>query len=180
MVFHARRSRIPAILAMLMLVAFPALAAAHAFPESSSPAPGANLQTAPTEVTITFDDEIDPASSHFKVKDEGGANVGSGKADLTVADRNVLRGDVTITEPGLYSVLWTALSIDGDTTTGSFTFGFQATGPVPSDAPQQENPDTAMPPAPAAPLPFTVLGGTALLLAAVLLATRRTSSRVAS
>ena len=113
------------------------------------------------------------------MKDEAGANVGSGKADLTVADRNVLRGDVTITEPGLYSVLWTALSIDGDTTTGSFTFGFQATGPVPSDAPQQENPDTAMPAAPTAPLPVTVLGVTALLLAAVLLATRRTSSHVA-
>ena len=129
-----------------MVVAMVATAAmAHAFPESSDPAPGENLQTAPSEVAITFDDEVDPDGSSFEVKSEGGQVVGRGEVDLTVADRNVLRGDVDISAPGLYTVNWTALSIDGDSTHGSFTFGFQSSGPVPSDAPQEENPDTALP-----------------------------------
>ena len=163
---HHRRTRLAAFLATLALLALPGLAVAHAFPESTSPSPGENLQTAPTEVSITFDDEIDPAGSHFEVAGEDGAQVGTGEVDLTVADRNILRGDVTISQPGLYEVSWTALSIDGDTTTGSFTFGYQATGTVPSDAPQEESPDTAMS-APASWAPWTLLGYVLILLAFV-------------
>jgi len=128
----------------LVLAMVASAAVAHAFPESSDPAPGENLQNAPSEVSITFDDEVDPDGSSFQVKSEDGQVVGEGAVDLTVADRNVVRGDVDISEPGLYTVTWTALSIDGDSTHGSFTFGFQASGPVPSDAPQDENPDTAL------------------------------------
>ena len=163
-----RRSPLMAILGAIAMGAIPALASAHAFPESSDPAPGANLQTAPSQVTITFDDEIDPDGSSFKVTDSADAVVGTGESDLTVADRNVLRGDVTISEPGLYTVAWRALSIDGDETTGSFTFGFQATQAVPSDTPQEESPDTAM--LPADPSQPYALVGVSLLGAAVLMA----------
>ena len=150
------------LIAGLLAIAMAALAspvAAHAFPESSNPAPGENLDSAPTEVSITFDDEVDPDGSSFQVKDADGNVVGEGAVDLTVADRNVLRGDVDITEPGLFEVTWAALSIDGDTTHGSFTFGFQASGAVPSDAPQEEAPDTAVPaPAVTAPAVLWLVG----------------------
>ena len=163
------RSPLMAILGAIALVAIPAIASAHAFPESSDPAPGANLQTAPSQVTITFDDEIDPDGSSFKVTDSADAVVGTGESDLTVADRNVLRGDVTISEPGLYTVAWRALSIDGDETTGSFTFGFQATQAVPSDTPQEESPDTAMHPADTSP-PYALAGVLLVVIAVLLLA----------
>jgi len=158
-------------LSALVLAMIASVAVAHAFPESSDPAPGDNLQTAPTEVMITFDDEVDPDGSSFQVKSEGGQVVGQGEVDLTVADRNVLRGDVDISDPGLYTVTWTALSIDGDATHGSFTFGFQASGPVPSDAPQEENPDTALPVGHSTPTPLLI--GVLLIGLAGLLAVER-------
>ncbi|HEY8180425.1 MAG TPA: copper resistance CopC family protein [Candidatus Limnocylindria bacterium] len=168
--------RAMAIAAMAM-AAMAAPAAAHAFPASSNPAPGENLDTAPAEVSITFDEEVDPDGSSFRVKDEGGTVVGEGTVDLTVADRNVLRGGVDVTDPGLYEVTWTALSIDGDTTHGSFTFGYRASGAVPSDAPQEEAPNTALP-APTAPSPPVLwLAGVLLLAMSAFVGLRRLRRR---
>jgi methionine-rich copper-binding protein CopC len=161
-----KRTRLAAMLAALTLLALPALAAAHAFPESSDPAPGENLQRPPHVVTITFDEELDPDGSHFSVLHTGRGVVGRGTVDLTVADRNVLRGDVEVHGSGLFVVRWTALSIDGDTTRGSFTFGVQSSATVPSDAPQEESPDTALSP-PVSPAPLSMMGVALILLALV-------------
>lgn len=169
MAMHAREPRLLSrhsvtvgLLLALALAAGTTRVVAHAFPESSDPAPGENLQGPPHEVTITFDEELDPDGSRFRVLDAAGSVVGKGNVDLTVADRNVLRGDVEIKDRGLYSVRWTALSIDGDTTHGSFSFGFLVSGAVPSNAPQEEAPDTAMP-ADTAPTPWLPLAGVLLL-----------------
>ena len=80
------------------LAALPAVAVAHAELVSSDPEAGANLDAAPSEVTLTFDDELEPDGSGFTVTDHHDDEVGSGTLDLDVADRNILAGGVSISE----------------------------------------------------------------------------------
>lgn len=155
-----------AVLAAGALAGLPATASAHVRLVSTTPADGENLDTAPSEVTLTFDGELDPAESGFTVLDHHGDEVGTGEVDLAVADRNVLRGAVTIAEPGLYTVEYSVLGLDGHAIEGSITFGYQDDGEVGGgDGQGDENPDTALP-APRPPAP-TLIGLALLALAAV-------------
>jgi copper resistance protein C len=159
--------------ALLML---PATVLGHVEVTSSSPAAGENLDTAPTEVTVTFDDELDPDKSTFTVTDADGNEVGSGEVDLSVADRNVLSGPVTISDPGVYTVSYTVAGLDGHVIEGTFSFGYNAddTIPEPTGGEDHDNPDTALP-RPVAPL-APMLGGILLALGC-LLAVRRLVTR---
>ena len=128
--------------AAALVAATASTAAAHAEIVSSAPPAGANLQAPPTEVTITFDDELDPDASGFIVTDSHGMEVGSGEVDLTVADRNVIKGAVTITDPGIYTVTYAVAGLDGHQIEGTFSFGVLATGPIPGQTGGE--PDTAL------------------------------------
>ncbi|HET6380138.1 MAG TPA: copper resistance CopC family protein [candidate division Zixibacteria bacterium] len=164
----ARRLSMAAILAAA-LAAIPAVAAAHVHLVSTTPEAGANLDEAPTEVTIEFDGELDPDHSSFTVTDADGTEVGSGAVDLTVADRNVLTGAVTITEPGVYTVAWEVTGLDGHAISGTFSFGFDTDEAIPEPTEGEEHeegsPDTAM--ALPGPEPMTLAGLALLALAAV-------------
>lgn len=132
---HLRRLAIPATVALVtVLAAAPALA--HAELVSTLPAADARLEVAPEAVVLTFDDELSPSGSGFVVADDDGQVVGGGELDLTVADRNVISGPVTITEPGTYTVEWTSSALDGHEEEGSFVFSVGAPGSA-------EPPDTA-------------------------------------
>lgn len=164
------------ILATAGLLAIPAAASAHVELVSSSPAAGSNVDTAPTEVTVTFDDELDPDHSSFSVTDGDGNEVGSGEVDLTVADRNVLRGEVSISDPGVYTVSYTVAGVDGHEIEGTFSFGFntQEAIPDPTGGEHDEGPDTALPYDPPSPLPLV---GVLLLGLAAALGMRRLTLR---
>lgn len=149
--------------AAALLAAVPTLALGHAELVSSVPAPGASLTRAPTEVVITFDDELDPDGSELIVTDADGAEVGAGGVDLEVAERNVLRATVSIDANGAYEVSWTAVSRDGHAEVGSYVFE------VRSDA-GATSPNTALP-TPVPPL------GVVLLLTAALVAGIRAGRR---
>lgn len=118
-----------AVLLAAALAVWPSAAIAHSELGTSNPANGANLQTAPSEVVLSFTAELDPTGSSFKVTDAGGAQLGSGQVNLNVAARNVLRGAVSITRPGTYRVAWTSLSLDGDQLQGTLTFGYRLSSP---------------------------------------------------
>lgn len=170
----ARRLFVAMLLAVA-LGALPALAMAHVSLVSSDPEAGMNLDTAPTEVTLTFDGELEPDGSGFTVHDHHGDEVGSGELDLDVADRNVLHGAVTISEPGVYTVEWTVLGTDGHEITGSFSFGYATDEEIPdgeTDGHGHENPDTALT-ATTTTAPATALGLVMLLAAGVLVVRRR-------
>ena len=156
------------ILAAVALLAIPAIASAHVELLSSSPEAGANLDAAPTEVTVTFDDELDPDHSTFTVADADGNEVGAGEVDLTIADRNVMRGDVTISDPGVYTVSYTVAGVDGHEIEGTFSFGFNTEDaiPEPTGDEHDEGPDTALPYRQPSPLPM--VGALLIGLAAVL------------
>jgi methionine-rich copper-binding protein CopC len=162
---------IGAVLGAALLSAISVAAvAAHVELVASSPAVGANLSTAPNEVTITFDDELDPDFSSFTVTDGSSTEVGSGEVDLTVADRNVTTGPVTITAPGVYTVTYNVAGVDGHQLEGSFSFGYQATTTIPGPT-SNEGSDTAM----SEPHPRSVmfLLGALFLLASATIAVRR-------
>jgi methionine-rich copper-binding protein CopC len=104
----------------------PSLVLAHADLVSTSPADGENLDEAPDEVVMVFESEIDPHGSEFTVTDADGNVVGEGAADLEVAERNEMRGDLQIDEPGVFTVAWTSVAADGFVANGTFRFGYQA------------------------------------------------------
>jgi methionine-rich copper-binding protein CopC len=163
-------------LATTALLAIPTIASAHVEFVSSSPESGENLDNAPTEVSVTFDDELDPDHSSFTVTDAGGNEVGAGEVDLTVADRNVLRGEVTIADPGVYTVGFTATGRDGHAIDGTFSFGFNTDQaiPEPTGGEHDDGPDTAMPHRQPSPLPAA---GALLLGLAAVLGVRRLALR---
>ena len=129
-----RRPLTPAWAAAAALLLSPAAALGHAGLLSSSPPDGATLDAPPPEVVLTFDEELVPDDSSFSVTDPGGVEVGAGGVDLTVADRNVMRGPMHASEPGAYLVAWTARAADGDETTGSLSFSVAGSGSVPDSA----------------------------------------------
>jgi methionine-rich copper-binding protein CopC len=167
--------RRPARLLLVMmtataLLAVPTVASAHVELISSSPGSGENLDSAPTEVTVTFDDELDPDLSSFTVTDANGDEVGSGEVDLTVAERNVMTGAVSITAAGVYTVTYTVGGVDGHVLEGAFSFGLNALEQIPEPTGGEEEPDTAMPrPEP----PLIELAGVMLLGLAALIGVRR-------
>jgi methionine-rich copper-binding protein CopC len=166
---HTRGRLLLMAVTMLAPLALPAAASAHVELISSSPEPGDNLESAPTEVTITFDDELDPDLSSFTVTDAEDNEVGSGEVDLTIADRNVMTGRVSIDDPGIYTVAYRAEGIDGHQLDGTFSFGVNARQQIPAPTGGEEGPDTAMP---APELPLVELAGALLLALAFLLALR--------
>ncbi len=176
-----RLRTILAIPAATALLAVPAIALGHAPLASSTPAAGANLDTAPTSVTLTFsgdsNGELDPAGSSFTVTDAAGKSIGSGKVDLTVAARNVMTADVSITAPGVYTVKWTSVSSDGATLNGSFSFGYKTSETIPAASGGEDDhagtPDTSITPPQGQPVTGTSALGVLLLLAGGGLIVRR-------
>lgn len=156
-----------ATLALGLMLGLPLAALAHTELTESSPADGAQLDEPPTEVVLTFEGEIGEDST-FTVTDATGTEVGSGGLDLDVADRNVLRGDVTITDDGIYTIAYSIIGEDGDPIEGELSFTVGET------APDTTPPNTAMMPA-AGPNP--ALLGVGLISAAALLAVRARRSR---
>lgn len=154
----------PLLIAVVATLAVPGTALGHAELVESSPESGAELDSPPAEVTITFDDELDPSSSGFVVTGSDGSEVGRGAVDLQVADRNELRGAVEIEEAGEYTVAWTAVAGDGHLEEGSFGFAYRSEDGPPS-------PDTALP-VPAAPNELVVIGAILVLIATLWIVVR--------
>lgn len=117
----ARRA-VPATLALAACALTPLIALAHASLVSSTPAADAELPTPPDEVVLVFDGELVSDGTGFTVTDSGGTSVGDGSLDLTVADRNEMRGATSIAEPGTYVIAWTSVAADGHEEAGAYEF----------------------------------------------------------
>jgi len=111
-------------LALAALIGLASPVAAHALLVSSDPSAGANLTSAPKEVTITFTEAPDPALSSIKVLDAGGQSVTAGNAEAVAGAPPELRVSLAALKPGVYTVAWrTVSSVDGHLASGSFAFG---------------------------------------------------------
>ena len=116
----------PAIVALLLagqaILASIHSALAHAFLDRASPAVGSTVHTAPTEVRISFTEQLEPAYSTAHVEDASGTSVGTGDAHIDQTERSVLIVPVGALKPGRYKVIWQVLSVDTHVTNGTFSF----------------------------------------------------------
>ena len=119
---------------MLAALAVVTQASAHALLASSDPAAGADLDAAPTSVTLTFTEAVDARLSSINVLDSAGATVAAGPARGIAGAREKLEVSLRAIGSGVYTVAWRSVSaVDGHSASGSFAFGVNAspaTGPA--------------------------------------------------
>jgi copper resistance protein C len=99
-----------------------AAAYAHAHLDRASPAAGATLAVAPTEVTLHFTQRLEPKFSTIVVRDAGGKQVDKGDSRLSGEDLTVLKVSLQPLGSGSYKVEWRVISVDTHTTKGEYTF----------------------------------------------------------
>jgi len=112
------------VLVALASLVVPAAASAHATLLSTTPANGRVLASAPTQVTVFFDDTIRVGKGNAAVANSTGRSVLAGPAvarghDLVLPlRRNLANGD--------YSIRWSIVSDDGHPERGVLAFGVGA------------------------------------------------------
>jgi methionine-rich copper-binding protein CopC len=97
-------------------------AVAHAFLDHAEPRVGSTVHTPPTELRLSFTQELEPAFSTVQVQDESGAQVDRDDAKVDVDDATLLRVSLNPLPPGTYKVTWRVVSVDTHPTEGDFTF----------------------------------------------------------
>jgi methionine-rich copper-binding protein CopC len=95
---------------------------AHAMLEAAVPPAGSIVRAAPTSLTLTFSEALEPRFSKILVTAADGTRVD--KDDLHTAPGNAkkLILDMRDLPPGHYKVVWRAVSIDAHKTQGSYGF----------------------------------------------------------
>ncbi|WP_372673035.1 copper resistance CopC family protein [Amycolatopsis kentuckyensis] len=137
-----------AVLAALVgLVVLAGPAAAHTELESSSPAEGASLTSAPTEVKLTFEEPVTLPPEALKVTGRDGTTWTVGTPTVAGA---VVTAPVTPAGPAqAYTLTWKVIAKDGDNLTGTVHFTLTAAGPATTAAPTTAPTAAAQAPAPA-------------------------------
>ena len=118
-----------AFAALFALVSGGLVAQAHAAYKSSNPAANSVLKTAPTSVSITFVQKLDPQGLSITVYGNKGDVVSTGQAQISASDPYTatiaMKGD----DSDIYRVDWNNVSAeDGDPTLGAFVFAVDPSG----------------------------------------------------
>ena len=125
-----RVSALAAAVALCVLVTV-APASAHAEIVSSNPTNGATLASLPSEVVLTFDENVG-TPAYVSVTDTDGTSVASGQA--TIDGATVTQRLTTAAAAGVYALSYRVVSDDGHPVTG--TLGFTVTGTSASPGPE--------------------------------------------
>lgn len=118
-------STLTLLVATTLAIAPLASAFAHAYPKTATPPIGGTVQTAPTQVSIEFDDELEPHFSGMAVTDAKGHRVDTGKSQVAPDDSKRLFVAVKPLAAGTYTVTWHATDTDTHKTHGHYTFTVQ-------------------------------------------------------
>jgi methionine-rich copper-binding protein CopC len=96
---------------------------AHVFPDHSDPGVGGTVTTAPTQVSIFFDGDIDPVESTIAVKNGDHVQVDKKDSHIDAKDPDELVVSLLPALPaGEYRVEWRVKSLDRHITMGHFSF----------------------------------------------------------
>jgi hypothetical protein len=95
---------------------------AHATLQSASPAQGAEVALSPKEITLRFNEDLEPAFSNAKLIEGTGKEVGTRKATLDAADHSIMRLAAPVLAPGQYKVQYIAVGHDGHRRKGDYVF----------------------------------------------------------
>jgi hypothetical protein len=110
-------------LAAVLSLAGTGAALAHADLASADPAAGATVKTAPTAISITFTEEVEPKFSTIEVQDAKGTRFDDGKAATAPDNAKLLSVKLKPLAPGTYKVIWHATAADDShKTKGSYAF----------------------------------------------------------
>jgi len=120
------------LLGVLLALAFPAAAAAHATLERTAPAFGTRVDRTPTAVRLTFDQSVDALPNAIKVYSAHGALLSG--LTRTSDDKRTISVPVKTLGRGGYTVRWRAVSADGHVVAGVFTFGVKMPAPAATNA----------------------------------------------
>ncbi len=118
------------ILALAAALALPVHAAsAHPKLVSSTPAANASVPTAPTSISVTFNEKITVALSKLTLSDAAAHDVGLDSVTSPAGDGKTLVVKIKAKLiPGRYTVKWQAAGGDGHPMKGEFTFVVAASG----------------------------------------------------
>jgi methionine-rich copper-binding protein CopC len=153
--FFSRRVRAlaligAAVLSMLLAFALPDLVSAHAAYDSSVPAANSVVKTAPTTVTITFKEDLDPKTLNITVYDNKAKVVSTGTAQISNSNPKVASVSMIGDGSDIYRVDWNNVSADdGDPTLGAFVFAVDPSGKsdkVSTDASTSSSPSSGVAP----------------------------------
>jgi copper transport protein len=115
-------------------VVIPSAASAHAYLIRTAPAASGVLNAAPRNVSLTYDEAVEPRLAIISVTNVDGHQETTGPVRRSAADPDTL---VVPLRPGLpegwYLIYWRAISVDGHPVQGAFTY---AVGPNPGPAPK--------------------------------------------
>lgn len=128
----SRRFLISSGLALLVALAMIGVASAHASLIKADPVPGAVLGSAPTQIKLWYDEDVDVNFSDVQVLDKNLVRVDNGDLHLAAGDSKQLAIALKPLSDGTYTVSWKVLSsTDGHITRGNFAFSVgNVAGPV--------------------------------------------------
>ena len=119
---------------VLVSLALPLSASAHAYLIKTFPTASGLLDSPPPDVALTYDEAVEPRFAIISVTDKDGHQVATASPTRSAANPDTLVVPVKPHLPeGWYLVYWRAISVDGHPVQGAFTF---AVGPNPGPAPQ--------------------------------------------
>lgn len=109
---------------VLLLLATPRPAGAHALLASSDPTDGVRLTEAPGAVTLRFTEAPELSLSSVALLDQSGAELESGEPAAVPGEAAALTVTLPALEQGVYTVTWRTVSkVDGHPSGGTFAFG---------------------------------------------------------
>jgi copper resistance protein C len=116
---------LPASLAVLATLVLSAPAFAHAHLKSAVPAMDGTVAAAPTELDLTFSEDLNLKFTGVQVTGPDKAAIATGQAMLMNKNMTLMVPLSGQLAPGVYTVEWHALSGDGHKTQGSYKFTVQ-------------------------------------------------------
>ena len=145
-----RRVLFAFLIAVIGTLGLGVAAEAHALLRSSTPADGANLEQAPTQVSITFTEAPDARLSIIHVYNTGGQQLERGGIRSVPGDPYSLTVGLPSLPKGVYTVTWRTVSaVDGHNAAGAFAFGV-GTSPAGASPPAGTTTPSTPPPSPIA------------------------------
>ena len=109
-----------------ILLASAGAAFAHAHLRNASPPVDSTVTLAPSDVTITFTEGVEPRFSAIEVTNASAQRVDNGQLHLVTGDAKRLAIGLQILVPGTYTVVWHVTSVDTHKTDGTYHFTIAA------------------------------------------------------
>jgi copper transport protein len=131
-----------AALLVLVLLAYPGTAWAHATLDQTSPKVGERLAASPRVVRLEFDQSVRVLPNAIQVFDDKGRLV-SGAPRTATGDSRIVVAPLRRLARGGYTVRWATISNDSHVGRGVFTFGVRAAAPPINEAFGASGPGTS-------------------------------------